>query len=85
MSLHAVQFYRGEKTMFATVAAFVAAGLGRHEPTVIIATPPHRSPILASLAVNRWLRENSSGPSSPQPDACFRRVSSETVSRSRTG
>jgi hypothetical protein len=49
MSVHAVQFYRDEKVLFATVAAFVVAGLSRNDPAVILATPPHRSAILAIL------------------------------------
>lgn len=50
MSFHSVQFYRDDHTLFATVAAFVVAALSRDEPAVIIATPTHRSGILAYLA-----------------------------------
>jgi hypothetical protein len=42
---HAVQFYRNEDSLFATVAGFLSEGLVTHQPAVVIATLPHRAAI----------------------------------------
>ena len=46
---HAVQFYASDKTLFTTVATFLAEGLDAGQPAMMIATPPHRSAIVEHL------------------------------------
>jgi len=47
---HAVQFYDGEGFLVETVAEYVAEGLGRGTPALVIATQAHRDEIVSSLA-----------------------------------
>src|SRR6266581_24630 len=52
---HVVQFYEDEHFLCAQAARFLAAGLSEAQPSLVIATAPHRDAIarhLASLNVN---------------------------------
>src|SRR5688572_25239124 len=46
---HAVQFYSSDKTLFTTVATFLAEGLVAGQPAMIIATPAHGAAIVEHL------------------------------------
>jgi hypothetical protein len=46
---HAVQFYGTEKSLFETVACFLAEGLVSRQPAIVIATPSHRAGIVDHL------------------------------------
>ena len=46
---HAVQFYKDDESLAATVGRFLGAGLKAGQPGVVIATPPHSKLILAQL------------------------------------
>src|SRR5581483_4856909 len=48
-SSHIVQFYENDQFLCATVADFLADGIGAGQPTVVIATEPHRASITQSL------------------------------------
>ena len=48
---HAVQFYKDDKSLAKTVAAFVSDGLRTGHPAVIIATPTHSKAIAHALSV----------------------------------
>lgn len=58
---HAVQIYREPEELARSVGAYLAAGLARGEPAVVIATPEHRSLVSAELPSDeterlvRWL------------------------------
>jgi signal transduction histidine kinase len=47
---HIVQFYEGEEFLCDVVAEFMATGLRKREPIIVIATDAHRRAFLASLA-----------------------------------
>src|ERR1051326_5449883 len=47
---HAVQFYDDEAFLSSVVCEFLGQGLRRDQPTVIIATPPHRKAFANGLA-----------------------------------
>jgi hypothetical protein len=47
---HAVQFYKDEQSLASTVARFLAEGIKKGEPGIIVATPAH------TTAVNRELQ-----------------------------
>ena len=46
---HAVQFYEGDEFLFGVVGEFLAAGLARRQPAIVIATEPHRAGFVAQL------------------------------------
>jgi PAS domain S-box-containing protein len=46
---HAVQFYDSESFLSSVVAEFLADGIGRGEPCVVIATPNHRAAFVSAL------------------------------------
>jgi MEDS: MEthanogen/methylotroph, DcmR Sensory domain len=46
---HAVQFYSSDKTLFTTVATFLAEGMVAGQPAIVIATPAHRAAIVEHL------------------------------------
>jgi len=46
---HAVQFYAADSTLFQTVANFLAEGLVKGEPALVVATTPHRTAIVEHL------------------------------------
>ncbi len=46
---HSVKFYTDEQTLGRTVAEFLAPGLHRREPAIVIATPEHRTLIATEL------------------------------------
>jgi hypothetical protein len=46
---HAVQFYKDETSLAATVAQFLADGLGIGQPGIVIATPSHTETIVREL------------------------------------
>lgn len=46
---HAVRFYETTESLCSVVAAFLGTGLVTNEPAVVIATPEHRSAIVAAL------------------------------------
>jgi signal transduction histidine kinase len=46
---HAVQFYEGDEFLFGVVGDFLAAGLARRQPAIVIATEPHRAGFVAQL------------------------------------
>ena len=47
---HAVQFYKDETSLAATVAQFLADGLSAGQPGLVIATPSHSESIVRELA-----------------------------------
>jgi len=47
---HAVQFYKDETSLAATVARFLADGLSAGQPGLVIATPSHSESIVRELA-----------------------------------
>jgi hypothetical protein len=49
MQVHAVRFYRDVESLSSSVTRFIVAGVAWNQPTLIIATPQHRTAILASL------------------------------------
>jgi MEDS: MEthanogen/methylotroph, DcmR Sensory domain len=51
---HAVQIYRNDAELMATVVAYVTAGFERREPAVVIATSEHRELLNAELADHGW-------------------------------
>jgi hypothetical protein len=50
---HAVKFYNDAHSLSRTVAEFLAPGLQKKEPAIVIATPEHRVMIAAELAQRR--------------------------------
>jgi hypothetical protein len=59
---HAVQFYAADSTLCQTVANFLAEGLVKGEPALVVATAPHRIEIVEHLGArlidcNRAIRE----------------------------
>src|SRR5262245_3169572 len=50
MQFHAVRFYRDNASLCAWVSKMVVLGLADNQPAVIVATPPNRARILASLS-----------------------------------
>ncbi len=46
---HLVQFYEDERYLFEVVARYVAEGLAKGEPTVLITSEPHREGFIAKL------------------------------------
>jgi hypothetical protein len=50
MQVHAVRFYRDVESLSSSITRFIVAGVAENQPALIIATPPHRAAILASLA-----------------------------------
>lgn len=51
---HAVQFYREDHRLCLSIADFLADGLAAGQPTIIIATPDHRTGILDELRSRRF-------------------------------
>jgi len=47
---HSVKFYKDDASLGRTVAEFLAPGLLKHEPAIVIATPEHRATIARELA-----------------------------------
>ena len=51
MQVHAVRFYRNLESLSASVTKFIVAGVAENQPALIIATPQHRTAILAELGL----------------------------------
>ena len=49
---HAVQFYRDDRSLLATMSRFVRQGLGTGQPVVIIATDEHRLGLMRKLVAD---------------------------------
>jgi hypothetical protein len=53
-SAHAVRLYRDDSELSAAVVSFLAAGIEREEPTVMVATAEHLSLLRQGLAERGW-------------------------------
>jgi hypothetical protein len=49
MQVHAVRFYRSLESLSSSVTRFIVGGVAENQPALIIATPAHRTAILAAL------------------------------------
>lgn len=50
MPFHAVHFYRDDASLCSWVSRMVVRGLAENQPAIIVATPPHRARIIATLS-----------------------------------